>query len=77
MTAVFIEHRESVRSGHLGPSWVHDYNIFIGKFIVRSFSTHGSMSEGYWGGSAKTYSRKYAELVAKEIGCKVYNVEGK
>lgn len=59
------------RNGHGGPTEETDYSIWLNNFRMRGFSTHGNMSEGYWGRDAYKKAKGYADRVAAELGVPV------
>ena len=65
------------RLGHGGLSKEANYEIFLGDTRLRGFSTHGDMTEGYWGTSAKKNAEIYSSNVAKELGTQVVRVRYK
>lgn len=60
--------------GHVGSSKVTDYEIFLNDVRLRGFSTHGNMSEGYWGSEARKKGEDYAQAVATTLGVQVVRV---
>ena len=77
MSAVFLVERHWERKGHGGLSKETDYEIFLNKMRLRGFSTHGNMTEGYWGYRAKPCAEAYAAEVAAAAGCRVLRVRSK
>lgn len=75
MVAVFIVSRHWERRGHGGLSKETDFSVHINRFLLRRFSTHGSMEEGYWGSSAESAAIEYANQLATSLGAKVYRAK--
>lgn len=74
MAQVTLRSRTSEILGHGGRREVTDYEIFLNNARLRGFSTHGNMSEGYWGASAEREATKYAQAVATTLGLQVIRV---
>jgi hypothetical protein len=65
---VCIHTRRWERRGHGGLSAECDHTVFVNHQKIRTFSTHGSMDEGYWGAKAGQVAQGYAIAVAKALG---------
>lgn len=74
---VTLRSRSWTRQGHGGLSTETNYEIYLNDVRLRGFSTHGDMSEGYWGSSAERHAREYAEAVSKTLGVSVLRVRMK
>ena len=72
---VSLRSRSWRRKGHGGTSTETDYEIYLNDVRLRGFSTHGDMSEGYWGSSAERHAREYAGAVAHTLGVNVLRVK--
>ena len=77
MASVQIRVSTWTRKGHGGLSTVADYEIFLNDVRLRGFSTHGDMTEGYWGAKAESKAVEYASAVAKTLGVQVLRVRSK
>ena len=71
-----IEKRTWIRRGHGGYSTEADYTVSINGAVLRTFSTHGSMTEGYWGNRAAGASMEYATGISKALdNCTIVEVD--
>lgn len=77
MATVQLRSRTWVRKGHGGLSKETDYEIYLNNIRLRGFSTHGDMTEGYWGARAHREACSYAADVAEAIGVQVLRVKVK
>lgn len=75
--SVFLIKQTYKVSGHCGTKPVEDYVIYLNHVRLRNFSTHGNMSEGYWGTSAEPIAKTYAKAVADSLGVRVTRVKVK
>lgn len=71
MPTVFLTRHRWTRSGHGGRVTETDYAIYLNDVRLRGYSTHGDMSEGYWGSGAKKAAVEYAAKVAGTLGVQV------
>lgn len=74
---VVLRSRNWSRQGHGGKSEETDYTVWLNDVRLRGYSTHGNMSEGYWGRDASKHAWEYAKAVATTLDTQVIRVRDK